>query len=271
MSKLKDAIYGFSVADALGVPYEFRVRGQFKCVDMIGFGTWNQPVGTWSDDTSMTIATCKSIKDRQEIDLSDIMNNFKKWYNENKFTPHKEVFDIGNTTRISIITGKGMIDINSNGNGSLMRILPLAFTNATDDEIRAVSSLTHGHFISTESCVIYVSIARKLIEGKNIIDILNEIKYREPFNRLNKIYELEEKDIKSSGYVLDTLEACLWCLSTTKNYQECVLKAVNLGGDTDTISAIAGGLAGIAYGIKNIPVKWINALVNKNLIDECLF
>ncbi|MCM3588392.1 ADP-ribosylglycohydrolase family protein [Mesobacillus maritimus] len=269
--RLKDAIYGLAVADALGVPYEFKQRGTYQCTDMIGYGTWNQPKGTWSDDTSMTIATCKSIKDKQQVDPEDIMENFKLWYRKAEFTPHHEVFDIGATTQYALSTGKGVNDLNANGNGSLMRILPLAFTACTEEEIREVSSLTHAHEWSTKACVIYVTIAKKLLNGENIDEILRNINLRDPYNRLPSISELRDADIKSTGFVVDTLEAALWCITTTNSYQESVLKAVNLGSDTDTVAAVAGGLAVIMYGIENIPNKWIEELANKELINECLF
>lgn len=270
-TKLRDAIYGLAVADAIGVPYEFKERGTFKCTDMTGYGTWNQPKGTWSDDTSMTLATCKSIKDKQKIDTEDMMKKFKSWYFEAEFTPHNEVFDIGGTTQYAISTGYGVNDINANGNGSLMRILPLAFTDCTKEEIIKVSSLTHAHEWSTMACVIYVEIARKLIQGEKINEILQNLDANEPYNRLANIHELKEESINSSGFVVDTLEACLWCVATTNNYTDCVLKAVNLGSDTDTVAAVAGGLAGIIYGFNNIPKKWIEELVCKEFIEGCLF
>lgn len=120
---LRDCVYGQAVGDALGVPYEFRARGTFECTGMAGHGSHNQPAGTWSDDTSMALATCDSIR----------------------------------TT--------GRVDERGNGNGSLMRILPLAFTGATDDEVRAVSAITHAHATSCEACVRMVRVARKLIAG----------------------------------------------------------------------------------------------------------
>jgi ADP-ribosyl-[dinitrogen reductase] hydrolase len=270
MNKLKDAIYGFAVADALGVPYEFKPRGSFHCSDMVGHGTWKQPAGTWSDDTSMTLATCASLKEQHKINTKDIMEKFKEWLYLSKFTAHDEVFDIGETTRYAITHDKGLTDITSNGNGSLMRILPLAFIDCTEDEIKEVSSLTHGHELSTTACVIYVTIAKKLLQGYDLRAILLNLKYYgKPFDRLHFIYEHEE--IKSSGYVVDTLEAALWCLTTTNSYKDCVLKAVNLGDDTDTTAAVAGGLAGIKYGMKNIPGEWIKTLANKRLIEKCLF
>lgn len=276
MSKkgLKDAIYGFAIGDALGLPYEFKPRGTFKCTDMKEepFNTWNQPIGTFSDDTSMTLATCMSIKEKGKINLDDIMKRFEDFYYNGKYTSSGKRFDIGETSRIAIINHKGLDDEYSNGNGSLMRILPLAFVSCDNESIENVSSLTHAHSISNMSCLIYVQIAKGLIEGKRIEEILKKFKgYPKPFNRISTISDLSVNEIKSSGFVVDTLEAALWCVSTTNNYKDCVLKAVNLGNDTDTIAAIAGGLAGIIYGFDSIPAKWIDTLINKGLIDECLF
>lgn len=272
MSNLKSAIYGIAVGDALGVPYEFKKRGSFNCTDMVGYGTHNQKVGTWSDDTSMTIATCKSLKENdKKVNISDITINFKDWLYNAKFTPFGRVFDCGITTQTALNSGKGLDDLYSNGNGSLMRILPLAFVDCSNEEIENVSAITHAHDISKEACKIYIEIAKQLILGKNIKEIIKNIKVSDVYSRLKIIDTLSENDIKSSGYVVDTLEACIWCLINTNNYKDAVLKAVNLGDDTDTVGAVTGGLAGIMYGYDNIPDNWIKLLQNKKLIDNCLF
>lgn len=256
MDKLKSAIYGLAVGDALGVPFEFRERGTFRCEGMTGYGTWNRAPGTWSDDTSMTLATLDSIKEKREIETEDMTNRFCDWLYRGKYTADGDTFDVGTTTRMALERGSGLDDYYSNGNGSLMRILPLAFTDATDEEIRAVSAITHAHKISTDACVEYVHLARKLIEVKPIIR--DEIK--------NKSMD----EIKSSGFVLHPLEASIWCLLNTSSYEEAVLAAVNLGEDTDTTAAVVGGLAGIVYGYDSIPGDWIEGLKNKELIDSIL-
>lgn len=258
MNKLKSAIYGLAIGDALGVPFEFKERYTFICEDMVGYGTYNKPEGTWSDDTSMTLATCKSLKDNNKIiDIVDIRRNFEKWLFNGEFTSDGKVFDVGNTTREALYREKGLDDFYSNGNGSLMRILPLAFTNATDEEIENVSAITHAHKISKEFCVNYVKLAR---------DLLNGVKYTN-----DKLKNIPENEISSSGFVEDTFKASLWCILNTDNYKDAVLKAVNLGSDTDTTAAVTGGLAGIIYGYESIPKEWIDKLKNKELIDECLF
>lgn len=160
LNKLKGAIYGLAIGDAIGVPYEFKHRGTFTCTDMIGFGTHNQPIGTWSDDTSLTLATLDSInKYNEEINYADIRKNFKNWLHDGIYTPFEEVFDVGGTTAKAINIGYGINSEDANGNGSLMRILPLAFIeNVTDEEIGNVSAITHAHAISKDACVQYVKI-----------------------------------------------------------------------------------------------------------------
>lgn len=267
--KLKDAIYGLAVGDALGVPYEFQNRGTFCCVDMIGYGTHNQPEGTWSDDTSMTIATCASIKNKGVINLADIRLQFEKWLFEKEYTPYGEVFDCGNTCYYAIKNAHGKDDEWSNGNGSLMRIIPVAFVdNITEEDIMNVSALTHAHEVSKNICVKYIKIVQKLLKEKEIRKAVAECT-SEDF--VKHLLNSEEYDIKSGGYVVDSFNASLWCLLNTDNYKDCVLKAVNLGEDTDTTAAIAGGLAGVYYGYDNIPVEWIEKLKRKDIIEECLF
>ncbi len=280
--ELYRSIFGLAVADALGVPFEFKERGTFRCEGMSGYGTHDQPPGTWSDDTSMTLATMKSIKDNNgKIDVEDIRNNFLLWLNKGEFTPDGIVFDIGMSTYEALKSGVPQRDEYSNGNGSLMRILPLAFTECSDDEIRAVSAITHAHRFSTEACVIYVHIVRRLLEGEDIHNIIPTLKYRKPFDRISYIDKLSVSEIRSSGYVVDTLEAALWAVShkgsciegqlAKPGYKEMVLEAVNLGDDTDTVAAVTGGLAAIICGLDCAECgEWIDTLRYKELIFKCL-
>lgn len=271
--KLKDAIYGLAVGDALGVPVEMMERGTYKIEGMVGDGTHHQEAGTWSDDTSMTLATCYSIKKLNKIDVDDIRRCFELWLYQAMFTPKGNVFDCGNTVFDALHRGRGLSGEYSNGNGSLMRILPLAFVDGiTNIDISEVSAITHAHPISKEGCIIYVKIAKNLLKGVSLKDaIKNHVRDDSKYNRLLDIENLQEKDIRSTGYVIDTLEAAIWSLLTTNNYKDAVLKAVNLGKDTDTVGAVCGGLAGILYGYDAIPKEWIDTLKNKALIDDCLF
>lgn len=230
---LRDCVYGQAVADALGVPYEFLPRSAFACVDMVGHGSHDQPAGTWSDDTSMALAICDSYRELRRIDPDDIRARFCRWYREGAYTVDG-LFDIGNATARALDQGFGCAGERDNGNGSLMRTVPLAFTDATDEEIATVSAITHAHPVSTEACVEMVHIARALIEGAEP---------REAAGRYAELAERPARKIRSGGYVRDTFEAALWCLLTTSSYRDCALTAVNLGDDTDTTATVAGALA----------------------------
>lgn len=282
MGKVYNGIMGLVVADALGVPVEFKKRDTFHVTDMMGYGTYNQPPGTWSDDSSLTLATLESLGRLKHIDLDDIMGNFVKWLYHNEFTPYGEVFDVGGTTRRAIenyrflpnVQGCGERTEQSNGNGSLMRILPVAFIKFDFNNVVNISALTHAHGISTEACYLYTLLAQVAIHNVDlkttIRNLGNWIEVIPPFHRLPILETLTRDEIKSTGYVVDTLEAALWCVLKSNSYRECVLMAVNLGDDTDTVAAVAGGLAGLMYGVggdKGIPDDWIAQIAKKEWIQ----
>ena len=153
-----------------------------------------------------------------------------------------------------------------------MRIAPLALTDATDDEVRAVSAITHAHPISTESCVFFERALRDVLEGEGLEEAIGRnIPGDERFAFLEGIRGLPRDEIRSTGYVLDTLGAALWCACNTDSYEECVTEAVNLGGDSDTTACVAGALAAALYGYDSIPRQWLNQLRGKEVIERCLF
>jgi ADP-ribosylglycohydrolase len=225
--------------------------------------------------------TLESIGRLGRIDLKDIMGNFVYWLANGAFTPYGEVFDVGGTTRKAIAKynyqGRnpetcGCGEIMDNGNGSLMRILPLAFFPHSINDVCRVSALTHAHDISKIACVFYLCACHLMIcgaEKNNIIEIASFFDLPKEFERIKRLDQLTRDEIKSTGYVIDTLEAALWCLIHTDSYKECVLTAVNLGDDTDTVAAVAGGLAGIFYGVggaNGIPEEWIDQIARKKWI-----
>ncbi|SEH35695.1 ADP-ribosylglycohydrolase family protein [Chryseobacterium culicis] len=300
-NKVKAGIMGVCIGDALGVPVEFRSREQLKrspVTKMRALGTHHQPVGTWSDDGSLTLCLADSLCNG--YNLENIALKFLQWYNAEIWTPHGRVFDIGIATRQAIYKvskgytpqlcgGTSEFD---NGNGSLMRILPLLFyiknfpIEKRFDRIKEVSSITHGHIRSVIACFIYLELLLEILNGAEKFDAYHKmqqtVKHFLDFNLvcsqsemdkfekiLNKnIFEFDEEKIGSSGYVLHSLEASLWCFLNSESYSEAVLKAVNLGEDTDTTGAITGGIAGIYYGYENIPKEWIAELVRKDDIEE---
>lgn len=302
--QMQDGMLGLAVGDALGVPVEFRSREVLKrnpVTGMRAYGTHNQPAGSWSDDTTMALCTLESLT--KGVDYDDMMDRFCRWVDEGHMTPHGKLFDIGRTTLHALRMYSsgvpalqcGGTDVRDNGNGSLMRILPAVFYLRREygpacmekaeafELIHNLSRLTHGHEISQIACGLYCDMANGLMNGKTMAEAVNHAAltkdrwYGEQgefstwlpefdFVNAETLAALPEEAIKSSGYVVDTLQAALWCLLTTDSYSQCVLKAVNLGSDTDTVAAVAGGLAGILYGAESIPEDWLKVLAKKEEI-----
>lgn len=270
---LKAAVFGLAVGDALGVPYEFRNRDTFTVIRMTSGGVHKQPKGTWSDDTGLTLATCYSIQKKGGIDLADMMRDFRAWLWHGAFTVDGRIFDVGNTCGQAINVGHGLGREDKQGNGSLMRILPLAFLPGISDEaIADVSALTHDSSVCKELCIIYVHIARELIQGADLkTSISRSVSPDSNYRHLLDIENFPREEIGNTEHAPVAMTAALWCLSHTRSYKACVLAAVRLGGDTDTVAAIAGGLAGIMYGYRAIPKLWLMQLRGKNIIRGCLF
>jgi len=302
MIKSENGIIGLAIGDAIGVPIEFVNREELlkqPVIDMIGFGSHNVPKGCFSDDTSLTLATMDSIIECKEIDTYNIANRFIKWYRKGEYTATGKVFDIGTTTLQALAKYElnlnepskcGANDKHSNGNGSLMRMLPVAYycyanklnENEIVDIIREVSGITHRHGISILGCYIYIRFAIELLKGKQLKkayetikkldygDFPLEIKLKYERILYDNIKEYEMKYIKSTGYIVDTLEATFWVLLNSTSYNEAIIKAINLGDDTDTIGACVGGLAGIFYGIESIKEEWKRDLIKIDyILDIC--
>lgn len=300
LEKIKAVMIGHAVGDALGVPVEFCGRDELAMdpvTDMRGYGTHPVPAGTWSDDTSMSIAALDSLA-QGKVDPDEIMGNFIEWVENGKYTSSGESFDIGRTClqaiRAYLICHNpgecGQAGEYANGNGSLMRIHPFAlyafFKGETLDRsldiMREGCMMTHAHPRSIYACGIYAMVLWELLRGADKAKVMTELEnaaelfdgiYPEEKDHYewifsNTLLSKSEDEISGSGYVVHTLEAALWCLLTTNSYRECVLKAVNLGGDTDTVAAVAGGLAGAMYGYDAIPIEWRNTLIRREYIEE---
>ena len=308
----KDGMLGLIVGDALGVPVEFMSRTELMKNPVTGmreYGTHHQPRGTWSDDSSMALAELDSIRTVGTIDYTDMMERFSRWCMHGEYTPFGEVFDIGIATSRALMNyAKGMAPLESggktewdNGNGSLMRILPVCLylferqkkvctsENESIYIIHAVSALTHAHVRSQMACGIYYFLVKAILEEEGSLENrlqkgmdrayqyyrqdLSNHRELENYKRLADLSEFKEtpkEGIKSSGYVVDTLEAAVWCLLHSHSYKETVLMAVNLGEDTDTVGAVAGGLAGLYYKEEGIPQEWIQVIQRREWIEEVL-
>lgn len=292
-------LIGVAIGDALGVPFEFSSREEMvinPAKEIIGFGTHNQPPGTWSDDSSLTFCLAETLISGYSLEAS--ATNFIKWRNNAFWTARNEVFDIGLTTNkaisrlASILNGGAIEDLKflkyeaeefDNGNGSLMRILPLLFEvkgkslKSQFDIIWENSALTHRHIRAAMSCMIYLKLAENLLKEDDKIlayqrtrTDINQLWVEMNFSPLEKahfarviqndIRDASSEAIKSGGYVIESLEASLWSFLKTESFENAVLTAINFGQDTDTTGAITGGLAGLYYGHKEIPALWLASL-----------
>ena len=275
----RDAILGVTVGDAVGVPFECGWRDQYSVTDMVAYEPWMPgyheeliPIGTWSDDSCLTFATIDSYRSCGKWDSGDLLKRFCDWYYEGVYVPQgQKRFGEGKVTVQSLENYRsgipadecGVKDETRLGNGSLMRILPMAFYPHTAEDIARVSAVTHAAKNCIMACVCYVEIAERLITGADKFDAVHAQAWPqgETFSRMATIETLSRDEIKSSGHVIETLEAALWCFLTTDNYRDCILTAVNLGRDTDTVAAVAGGLAGMYYqGEDGVPAQWIKNL-----------
>jgi ADP-ribosylglycohydrolase len=301
-TQVRGALLGLVVGDALGVPVEFMSRRhlhEHPVTDMRGYGTHHQPPGTWSDDSALTFQLVETLI--EGYDSKRLAERFVRWYVWNEWTPHGSVFDVGIATRSAIDRLEkgtdpeqaGECDEYANGNGALMRVLPLAFVLKTRpmqeryELVCRVASLTHRHIRSKIACFFYVELLIRLLKGDEkheafthtqhrVRDYVNSLNIQpdecELFTRLfyDDLAHVPETEIFSSGYVVHTLEASLWSFLTTNSYPEAVLRAVNLGDDSDTSGSVTGGLAGLTYGPEAIPAEWVAALARRDAIEDLI-
>ena len=305
MNIWKSGIMGVVVGDALGCPVQFESRetvAKHPVTGMRGYGTFNLPPGSWTDDSSLTLALLESIRRMGGIDYTDIMDNFVKWLDGGEFTPYGYAYDIGRGTMSAINRYKryhkphkaGNIDERSNGNGSLMRIMPAVLyccdrdlpAGDAIDIIHKVGGLTHAHIRSNIACGLYYFMASAVLSGdgslterlqmgldrgfafyEHYLADHENLEYYDRMRDLEAFASLPEDSIRSSGYVVDALEAAIWALANSGSFDGALLKAVNLGDDTDTVGAIAGGLAGLFYGYDAIPADWLAAIQRREWIE----
>lgn len=307
-----DGIMGVVVGDALGSPAQFSSREELKkkpIASMVPCELFNTPAGSWTDDSSLTLASLDSLLTSDGYDVIQMAECFAEWLYDGKYTPFGRAYDIGRGCRIGIgnfsmtrnpLTSGGN-DVNNNGNGSLMRIMPLCIylyirakkvCTSMDEAIymlHEASGITHRHLRAQMACGIYFFLVKAILDGRDSktiaecmqlgIDEASDYYGRDLMNlselanysRIIDIAEFSrtpEKNIRTSGYVVDTLEAAIWNAITTTSYKECLIQAVNLGDDADTVGAIAGGLAGLYYGCDAIPDEWVNELQRVEWIKE---
>jgi ADP-ribosylglycohydrolase len=302
VSRITGALVGLAAGDALGLPVEFEPRSQRESDpvrDMRASDSWRLGPGVWSDDTALTLCLAESICEKG-FDPQDAGERFVSWMDGGLWSATGEAIGIGGATRralervragvpAALSGGRGE---NDNGNGSLMRILPASIWLSCLPEparmraVAAYSAITHGHPRSMLGCYLHCLVAARLLAGlapkaayaaamdeahSRLAAIPPTMRAEAPaYGRVldGSLAEASASSVRGSGYVVHCLEAAVWCLLNTSDYRSCVLAAVNLGEDSDTTAAVAGGLAGLAYGRASVPEEWGSALARSSEIES---
>lgn len=294
LDRSRGALLGLALGDILGAPVEFKARDSFPPVtDLRGGGPFDLEPGQFTDDTALALCLADSLIQRRAFDLHDQIERYCRWWRDGENSVTGYCFDIGHATRSALMkfqsTGDplaGSKDANSAGNGSIMRLAPVPIHYA-DDARKAVhysgeSSLsTHGAEECVSACRYLGGLIHGALNGMDKSNLLARV--HEPFPgcwsdeplapaieaiSLGSFHEKERDDIRSSGYVVDTLEAALWALWNHDDFESGALAVVNLGDDADTVGAVYGQIAGALYGHSGLPRKWLDKLSWRSHIEE---
>jgi len=299
--RITGGLYGLLIGDALGVPYEFRSPAQIPASKAIefeppaGFDRAHEgiPPGTWSDDGAHALCLLDSLLYQGRLDPEDLGRRLVNWYEWGYLAVDGKVFDVGIQTSTALAHLRagtpalmaGPNGEHDNGNGSLMRVLPMALWHQGDDaklasDAMAQSRVTHGHMRSQVCCAVYCLWARRILEGAAApwADALATFRalYPEGFEARTELDtyivrpDAEEPVGSGCGYVVDCLRSARQCVAVGGDYEGVVKAAVRLGHDTDTTAAVAGGIAGLIHGVQGLPERWCTALRGQYLVAPLL-
>lgn len=282
--RAQGCLIGLAVGDAIGTTVEFKSRHTFDPVtDMLGGGPFNLNAGEWTDDTSMALCLAASLIENNGMNLKDQADRYVRWLQDGYMSSNGRCFDIGNATLMALseyqTSGNpyaGSKDPYSAGNGCIMRLapVPILFSNDLSSALSnsvEQAKVTHQAPECLTATHLFAHILCKALSGIDNKEQLLRSDNDLYTGRLKEIangsyFKKEANQISGSGYVVDSLEAALWCFYTTETFKDAVLKAVNLGDDADTTAAICGQLAGAYYGISEIPLEWRNRLAKIDMI-----
>jgi ADP-ribosyl-[dinitrogen reductase] hydrolase len=289
-ARYRGCLLGLACGDAVGTTVEFQPRGTFAPVtDMVGGGPFHLEPGQWTDDTSMALCLAESLVERKGSDARDQMERYCRWSHDGYLSSTGVRFDIGRTVADALArfraTGEplsGSHDPLSAGNGSLMRLAPVALFYAPDRDAAVrfaaeSSRTTHGCDEAVDACRYLAALLVRALAGAGKDEILAEdpdsFGDRPLAPAIKAIargdYRAKTADvIHGGGYVVHSLEAALWCFSQTQDFEEAILTAANLGEDADTTAAICGQIAGAFYGVDAIPNGWREKLTMRERIEE---
>jgi len=293
LSKYYGSLLGLAIGDALGVPAEFKMIGEFPPITDFRDSEFPLPAGYWSDDTAMTLCLANSLIEKEGIDPIDQIEKYIKWLETGYCSSTGEAVGAGITIVRALSKyktgGDPYIAISfphSDGNGTLMKIapIPLYFRKSPKEAMKYAvlsSKITHGSKLCSDACAYYTGLIIGALNGETKEKLLSEMYSPAPdFWQENPMSEeiknvalgsFKEHNppfIQGSGYVVKSLEAALWAFYNSQSFEEGVLKAVNLGDDADTTGAIYGQLAGAYYGIKGIPETWTQNVAKREEIME---
>lgn len=280
------ALLGLAAGDAVGTTVEFMPRGSFEPVeDMVGGGPFDLAPGQWTDDTSMALCLAESLISCRDFDARDQMERYCRWVQHGHLSSTGDCFDVGNTVAAALAryldTGNpiaGSTEPESAGNGSLMRLAPVVLQYFPDrgsavHHAGESSRTTHGAQEAVHACEIFAEILCNALEGRTKAEVPVATVPAGASRRLASICEGAYRTrpasaIRGSGYVVDCLEAALWCFSRTIDFADAILLAANLGDDADTTAAVVGQVAGAYYGVSGIPEKWAERLTLREQITH---
>lgn len=286
LERFRGCLLGLAVGDAVGTTLEFKPKGSFTPItDMVGGGPFRLQPGEWTDDTSMALCLAISLLECHGFNADDQMQRYCRWRDQGYLSSNGYCFDIGNTVNGSLRRYQaegnpyaGVTDAWAAGNGSLMRLAPVPlfyFSEPEQAEHYAAESsrTTHGAAECLDACRLFSRQLLRALNGDTKEQILcaDDTFYGTP--KIQKIalgdYRTkDEEGIRGTGYVVDCLEAALWCFFTMDNFEAAILKAANLGDDADTTAAVCGQLAGAYYGLSGIPRHWLDRLVQREMIQD---
>ncbi|MBI4889902.1 MAG: ADP-ribosylglycohydrolase family protein [Acidobacteria bacterium] len=286
IDRLRGALLGLAVCDALGTTLEFRAPGTFPALtDLVGGGPFRLQPGQWTDDTSMALCLADSLHSCREFNPRDQMDRYVRWFREGYWSSTGRCFDIGTTVSAALqrfeLSGQPMAgdtDPRSAGNGSLMRLAPVPMFFARDEQsavFRAAQSsrTTHGAPECVDACRYFACLIVAALQGESREQILDPSRWRHgalapaiDAIRLGSFLRKEPPEIRGTGYVVDCLEAALWAFAQSRSFEHGALLAVNLGDDADTTGAVYGQLAGAFFGEQGIPELWLKRLAMREEI-----
>ncbi len=278
------ALVGLAIGDALGTTLEFSARDSLpEVTDLVGGGPFHLEPGEWTDDTSMALCLADSLIACRDLDEDDLMRRFCRWYRVGENSVTGRCFDIGNTTRAALehyertgLTGGPLRDRHlTAGNGSLMRLAPIAIAYGRDvGRMVAMadrqSRVTHAAEQPAEACRLFAILLAEAMDGARKQEVLAPLDWNGHCASIARgdWRHKKRQDISSSGYCLHTLEAAVWGVGKTASFAEAVILATNLGDDADTVAAVTGQLAGALYGLSGIPAQWLDRLAWRASIEE---